>query len=212
MLVADNFDMLIIPGGWVFDFETDLTPLGEQKINEFVKNGGGYLGICAGAFFASGDGYPNARIEKKIIGGRAGIVWGTGKVHVTFTDKGREIFDLQVPESEQWSMYFANGALFKMEEGCTNCILDIPITQYDSLITYKSFKGRNIVPNHPVIEGVELVSDNFHDFPSAAICGEFGEGRVICFGPHPELSGPSFIDIIVQSIQWICKLGDIGCT
>ncbi len=49
----ENYDVLVIPGGWAYDYFKSLGYEGENKIKEFVSNGGGYLGICAGAFYAS---------------------------------------------------------------------------------------------------------------------------------------------------------------
>ncbi len=48
-----NFNVLIVPGGWAYSYWLDLGEKGNNEIRAFVKNGGGYLGICAGAFYAS---------------------------------------------------------------------------------------------------------------------------------------------------------------
>ena len=45
--------ILIIPGGTARKQQNDLGSEGIEKIKEFVKNGGGYVGICAGAYLAS---------------------------------------------------------------------------------------------------------------------------------------------------------------
>ncbi len=49
----ENYNVLVIPGGWAYDYFKSLGYEGENRIKEFVGNGGGYLGICAGAFYAS---------------------------------------------------------------------------------------------------------------------------------------------------------------
>jgi len=49
-----NYNILIMPGGWAYDYWLALGPKGNEMIKNFVKDGGGYLGICAGAYYASG--------------------------------------------------------------------------------------------------------------------------------------------------------------
>ena len=48
-----GYNVLIIPGGWAYDYYKQLGSNGEAAIREFVRHGGGYLGVCAGAYFAA---------------------------------------------------------------------------------------------------------------------------------------------------------------
>jgi glutamine amidotransferase-like uncharacterized protein len=50
-LTAANFKVLTIPGGYSYGYKTGLAGH-EQKIRDFITLGGGYYGICAGAFYA----------------------------------------------------------------------------------------------------------------------------------------------------------------
>ncbi len=56
MLISDPWEesasLLIIPGGRDIFYHTALDGIGTDKILRFVENGGNYLGICAGAYFA----------------------------------------------------------------------------------------------------------------------------------------------------------------
>jgi biotin--protein ligase len=45
--------LLIIPGGRDVFYHAALNGRGTEKIRSFVREGGGYLGICAGAYFAA---------------------------------------------------------------------------------------------------------------------------------------------------------------
>lgn len=47
-----EFDLLCIPGGNMYLYAQDLSPRGKTHIREFVSGGGGYVGICGGAYFA----------------------------------------------------------------------------------------------------------------------------------------------------------------
>jgi glutamine amidotransferase-like uncharacterized protein len=49
----DGCDVLIIPGGWPQKYSKNLGDEGFQKIRNFVRKGGKYIGICAGAYLAS---------------------------------------------------------------------------------------------------------------------------------------------------------------
>lgn len=46
--------LFVIPGGADLPYVTKLNGKGNQNIKNFVKNGGSYLGICAGAYYGSG--------------------------------------------------------------------------------------------------------------------------------------------------------------
>lgn len=45
-------DVLVMGGGYSSQQGEGLEEVGREAIREFVRNGGGYVGICAGAFFA----------------------------------------------------------------------------------------------------------------------------------------------------------------
>ncbi len=47
-----EIDLLIVPGGRDIFYHAALDGKGTEKIRRYVENGGNYLGICAGAYFA----------------------------------------------------------------------------------------------------------------------------------------------------------------
>ena len=49
----DDFDILYMTGGWAVPYNRDLRNGGLAKIRNFVVQGGGFIGVCAGAFFAA---------------------------------------------------------------------------------------------------------------------------------------------------------------
>lgn len=55
-LIEDDWQketqLLIVPGGRDIFYHSALNGIGTEKIRAFVHGGGGYLGICAGAYFA----------------------------------------------------------------------------------------------------------------------------------------------------------------
>jgi len=48
-----SFDVLYMTGGWAVPYIRDLENGGTANIREFVRQGGAYIGTCAGAFFAA---------------------------------------------------------------------------------------------------------------------------------------------------------------
>ena len=56
-LALRGFDVLVVPGGSAGQQAEELGPAGLGNIRQFVRRGGGYCGICAGAYLAmDGDG------------------------------------------------------------------------------------------------------------------------------------------------------------
>lgn len=51
-LQKNPVDLLIMPGGKSWKYLEDLGVEGAHSIREYIKNGGSYFGICAGAYFA----------------------------------------------------------------------------------------------------------------------------------------------------------------
>jgi len=52
-LTNSGFDVVVFPGGYSYGYKTGLDGH-EQKIRDFIQNGGSYFGICAGGFYAGG--------------------------------------------------------------------------------------------------------------------------------------------------------------
>jgi glutamine amidotransferase-like uncharacterized protein len=51
--VLENYDIIMFPGGDMWEYKDHLTETGIQKIRSFVQSGGGYIGICGGSYFAA---------------------------------------------------------------------------------------------------------------------------------------------------------------
>lgn len=49
---AKRVRTVLFPGGWAADYRRDIAKSGIRHIESFVDKGGGYIGVCAGAFFA----------------------------------------------------------------------------------------------------------------------------------------------------------------
>lgn len=49
----NNYDIILFPGGDMWVYKSHLSASGINKIKEYVQLGGGYIGICAGSYFAA---------------------------------------------------------------------------------------------------------------------------------------------------------------
>lgn len=50
--MLDQLDAVCFPGGNMYQYAEELSSDGKDRIRDFVRAGGGYLGICGGAYFA----------------------------------------------------------------------------------------------------------------------------------------------------------------
>ena len=78
---AKKIRCLLMPGGWAAHYVRDIDAEGREYIRRFIKTGGGYVGVCAGAYFACAtvqwDGtdldYPLDLVACKAVGPVAAI-------------------------------------------------------------------------------------------------------------------------------------------
>ncbi|KAI9099243.1 biotin-protein ligase [Phlyctochytrium arcticum] len=190
-LLSDSWQattaLLVIPGGRDLPYVEHLEPKGTQIVGDYVRNGGAYLGICAGAYFASSRvEFEVGREGYEVVGPRALGFWpgpAKGSVAPGFvygTEKGSRAVRIEVDQSG-WTTnpnfpqtildtYVNGGPFFELE--------DASLTKHSPkvLAHYASHDGQS---SRPAIVGCTV-----------------GSGRVILSGAHIEyradtLPGPS---------------------
>lgn len=102
------FDLLVVPGGWAGDYMNLVggwsgRGTGDDEIRAFVRNGGGYLGFCAGAFAAATTtrwlGRNISYVWKLFDGVAEGpLPWNPLLRRATRAGHGTAILDLNAPE------------------------------------------------------------------------------------------------------------------
>lgn len=147
-LDQSKHQILIIPGGTARKQQEDLGSEGIKKIKEFVENGGGYVGICAGAYLASlppidrpnkpGIGLINARyylpnrtLELKgeifVRIKNKGIMWMTyhnGTVYDNIDDKNIEIIGVIINiRNIKWKKLIGKACILKSKYGKGNVVV-----------------------------------------------------------------------------------------
>jgi hypothetical protein len=79
-----NYAMLFVPGGWASNKLRALGEEGVRGIQEFVRNGGSYLGFCGGAGLATLDGIGLLNIKRRPTKNR--VPSFSGKIRLNITE------------------------------------------------------------------------------------------------------------------------------
>lgn len=183
-----GYDVLVVPGGHAGVQGTALGAAGRKAVREFVRGGGGYVGVCAGAFLAGvndewGLKIVNARTEtgERFVPGLGNVSasfrgWGT--VSVDLTADGNRLFG---GSPRRHRMDHTGGpVLYRANEP------DLP--DYRSLASYGSELWR-----HPFQRGTMIGTP-------AMVATKFGRGKVVLFGPHP-VAGGGRENLLTQAIR-----------
>jgi len=180
--VLKQFDVLIVPGGSASKQAAAMTADGREAVRDFIRRGGGYVGLCAGAYLATSHyKWSLGLLDAAVLDTKH---WrrGKGTVQIELTDEGRRLLG---HEPGPFDIHYANGPLLapgKRE--------DLP-----DFRTLAHFRGD--MAQHGAPEGV---------MPGtvAIACGRFGQGRVIVFSPHAEKTGG--LEAFVQrAVQWAAR-------
>jgi len=172
------FDVVVFCGGSGSSQSKSIGDAGRNNIREYVRGGGGYFGICAGAYlacsnFSWGLGLLNASTVSN--------QWRRGKgfVDVELADPGRKVFgDLK----GTFKIRYGNGPIIKPGD-----LTDVPA--YTPLSFYRTELAENGTP-----VGIMI------DSPAQAI-GNFGKGRVFVSSPHAE-NTPGLGNVIPRAVLW----------
>jgi glutamine amidotransferase-like uncharacterized protein len=169
-----RFDLLIFPGGRAHKQADALGEEGRRAVKDLIRAGGGYVGICAGAFLASAQyewslGFVNTRTlrgdrEMPGIGIRSMANRGPGSVQIELTPEGRSIFG---DGSGPLDISFSGGPVFPGPM-CDDLPPCIPLAHYRTELA-------NYTPQRGTMIGTPAI-----------FATTFGAGRVISISPHPE--------------------------
>jgi len=160
-----GFGAVFIPGGDMYLYAQDISSTGKARIRSFVRGGGGYIGICGGAYFAS-----------------ARVVWRSGQLDMEPLGIFMGTASGPVDEIAPYPDYGM----------CTVNIVDQshPVTKAEPAserILY--YWGPTLAPD----TGVEVsILGRYEGVDEPAIVAfGYGEGRVFLVGTHPEIEEDS---------------------
>lgn len=157
-----GFRLICVPGGNMTNYAEDISPAGKEKMRQFVADGGGYIGLCAGSHFAAERVlWSDDTLPYEWLGLFPGSTTGTiveiypypnyGMCRVNIANDDHYITQPTAGDA-MWILYYWGPAL-----------LPDPGTDVEVL-------GRYAVV----------------DLPCMIAC-EYGQGRVFITGAHPEI-------------------------
>eukprot|EP00949_MAST-11_sp_MAST-11-sp1_P003072 g3072.t1 len=189
-LTVTNFDLLIVPGGYAPHYDEALgfsdeddDPEGYKAVRKFVQDGGGYMGICAGAYL--GSNYALGFVNVEIVDIEN---WNRGmsqRTWLTYSRKGKQVFDTTVDEVV---VRYANGPLLKIASGQDESNVHV-LARYASDFARKKSCRVGLMEGSPAI----VASDN----P--------GFGRCILISPHLEDGEPVTERHFLNLCRWLAR-------
>jgi glutamine amidotransferase-like uncharacterized protein len=178
----ERFDVLIHPGGSGSAQAKTLGEEGCQRVQQFVAGGGGFIGICAGAYLASAE-YPWSLglLDAQVIDNEH---WarGQGDVELRFSKAGQWALGI---EEELCPIRYNQGPLLGPAGKAD-------INDYELLASFDGEIAKNGAPTG-VMKGTTAIAR-----------GTFGKGRVQCFSPHPEKT-PGREKFLQSAVRWVAS-------
>jgi glutamine amidotransferase-like uncharacterized protein len=183
-----SFDVLLMPGGSASREARGLEKKGRRAIREFVRAGGGYVGICAGAYLASSS-YPwslhlvPATVADPRHWKRA--PHGPVKVEMEITRAGRKILG---EKKARVRVKYQNGPILLPDRGAEEKGLRI-LARFRTDLTGRGGK-KGLMRGAP-----------------ASLAMRYGKGRVVTMSPHPEQT-PGLAGLVLHAIRWAAGRGE----
>lgn len=160
---------IFFPGGWAADYKRDINSAGRQNIRNLINSGGAYIGMSAGAYYACDDvvwegklyAYPLNLFLGKCIGPINEIAPWPNYVMTTMNINKSHGSNIYEP-SKRDVLYYGEPYF-------------VPYTPQEMQVL-----STWIVPSNPSVDNTPGV-----------IGFNYGLGRVVLVGPHPEIEEDS---------------------
>jgi predicted deacylase len=189
--VLDHFEVVIFPGGSGSKQAAALGIEGRKQVRTFVEGGGGFVGICAGAYLAAANYKWSLKIgdyktfceAREIPGIGRKSMWYRGPsstVEMELTDEGRRILG---ERAGPFPVRYHNGPIVSPAN-----LSNLP--DYQVLAWFRSE-----VAHYDPQKGTMVNTP-------AIITGAFGKGRVLSISPHPE-SSKDLRSMVARGIRWV---------
>lgn len=176
---AALYKVLIVPGGYAPYYNQNIYYAGKQRIRNFVSQGGGYFGICAGAYFACN----SIRWEGVNYDDAAG--YDLNLVPCIGVGSANDIAD--------WNTIGYNMTGFRFN-GNTAQLASYKVGVFSEQILYYGGPWfQTIVGGGVTTLGVYSSPSSVTGMP-ALVSSLYGSGRVVLIGPHPEIEEDSARD------------------
>ncbi|MCC7495575.1 MAG: hypothetical protein IT204_24710 [Fimbriimonadaceae bacterium] len=151
-----QFDAVIFGGGLASEQAKALGAAGLQRVRDYVRGGGGLVGVCAGAFLAS----CNRESFLGVINAKMPVGSGGAVVPLRFTADGEQVLGC----AGRHDTTYHGGPLAMEPAGVA------ALPPFRTLATY----------------GADVSDKTRTNTRAAVALGQYGAGRVIVFSPHCE--------------------------
>ena len=178
-------DVLIMPGGLGITYINN-PEINAEDLKNFVKNGNGYVGICAGAYAASKhvDGeYDGWGIAPNINSKSVDYV---GNLPISMTSNGENILS-----SQNFSNFMGQKTSGLSTSG------SVTMYHWNGPAMYKTDGSNDFL-------ALYAANETGYQNYAAIATDTYGSGRVVLSGPHPELS-PTKPEMLASMILWAAK-------
>lgn len=182
--ILSEFHVVVFPGGSASAQSRALGAQGRENVRDFVGEGNGYIGICAGAYLACSDfSWGVGVLAAKTVSPK----WqrGVGIVEMEVTAAGEDLTGLEPKVHE---VYYENGPVIAPQE-------DGDIPPFETVAYFRSELAENETP-----QGIMI------DSPAIAR-GFFGKGRVVISSPHPERTDSMDGSFVPAAVRWAAGAG-----
>lgn len=162
--------LLIMPGGRDIPYFNKLKGEGNKKISRYVREGGRYLGICAGAYYGS----------KR-------VVFAKGLLHEVIDERELCFF----PGDAIGPLYDPNAFSYENEDGERASSISFKKDSFS--VYYKGgcyFSFDQKLPSHVDVLGYFEDLEKKH--PAIVLC-KIGKGKALLSGVHPEVNLESYV-------------------
>ena len=160
----DAADVLVMPGGSSVTEAKSLGPEGREKVKDFIRRGGGYVGTCAGCclLMEPASHHPDML---HLIPFKFGPSGGKADMSIAFNERATALAGIK---KGKVSVRFSEGPVLLPSTPVEGANIEVVAT-YDSDLNSMSGKER------PSRAGC-----------AAAVAGTYGKGRLFVFAVHPE--------------------------
>ena len=171
-----GYDLVMFTGGSGSAEAGGLGEKGREEVRTFVRNGGGYVGICAGAYLAcTGFEWGVGVLNAKTVSPK----WrrGQGEVKIDGQAFGEKLTDRGVR--------YANGPIIKAD-----IRKDLP--EFETLVSFRTELAENDTPVGVMVNAPAMVRSTF------------GLGRVFTSSPHLEQTA-GLEPLVEKAVRWVAR-------
>jgi glutamine amidotransferase-like uncharacterized protein len=161
----DNMDVLVMPGGKASIEALSLGEKGREKVKSFIRNGGGYIGSCAGCYLVMHQGKGYSKNYLGLLPYKDSVSGGRADINIKFNENATKVAGIKKGVTK---VRYAGGPVPK------HTGKEVEGTHVEVVATYAGD-----------INTTDKMREPFTGKP-AAFAATCGKGKIFVFTVHPE--------------------------